>query len=283
MRIQEDAGELGEHWAAGHVACLLNGAVLPHNGEVLPSFSSVPKVLRMALGRSLRSLVDRWIDSGRSPDGVDKAHSRSVYWLPAGGAEPLCNVLEAWNRRHAPDVVVLPSGERDVRMGKPKRDPKDPENWDWASLMSMTYDPLPSSEREAAEIAIYWLQKLLESPDSYRIARCDNPDCRAYYLRARVRKSEITRGTYCRDCANVGAIARVNAGRAQRRRELVSRAADVWNQFKPTANHRQRSDWVAAQMKKHVRTAAERIQGKWVTRNQAEIEAEVERRKNAES
>jgi hypothetical protein len=43
--------------------------------------------------------------------------------------------------------------------------------------------------------ALHWLDGLLNSPDSYRTARCSNTECRfPYYVRKRVRKAEIKRG-----------------------------------------------------------------------------------------
>jgi hypothetical protein len=267
---------LEKDWTPGEVVGMLNGDVLRRrDGTVLPGYSSLPEGLRNALTRSLRSLVDRWIDSGRGADGVDAPLSRTVYWLPGGDTLPLCDVLLAWNRRHAEQLHIQPSGQRAISLGKPKAEsPKK----SWVERLSeFFYDPQPENEYEASEIAIYWLQELLESPGSKRIARCDNPGCRQpYYLRERVR-TKITRGTYCNRCASAGSIARVKANRERRRRELVESAADTWDAFRPSRRYPRKSDWVALKVTERTSWA---IKGKWVTQNQKAIEAEVERRKH---
>jgi hypothetical protein len=275
MKVYDHSGVFGKDWTGGHVVCLLNDVSLPAFGGVLPSFSSVPKRLRAALTRSLRSLVDQWIDSGRGADGVDAPRTRSVYWLPASAAKPLCDVLLGWQRRHAAEMDVLPGGERVITMGKPKRSPAadDP--------LGLAYDPLPESEWEAGEIAIYWLQELLESPDSCRIGRCDNPECRRYYLRQRTIE-KISRGTYCQRCTAAGSKRRVEAIRDEHKQQLVNLAAGVWERFKASRRFPRKSAWVAARMNRLLPLDM-RVHsgGKWVTQNRKAIEAEVERRKHA--
>ncbi len=278
MKIYEHRlNPFGSRVPGGHVVCLANGIVMPIDDEPLPGFERVPLYLRAELAWELRSLLDRWIDSGRDYVNNDEPLKRDVYWQSAEGLEPLANVLWAWNLRHAPDIAFQRSGERGITMGKPKRKKDSP--FELASFLFGDNEPLPETEHEAHEIAIYWLQELLESSDRYRIARCDNPECRRrYYMRERIRKGLIKNGTYCRNCMNAGSSARVKASLERRKQKIIECAASVWNAFKPSHQYSKKSEWVAVQVNRRLHLDRP-IKSKWITQNQKAIEAEIERRK----
>src|SRR5579872_5357830 len=94
---------------------------------------------------------------------------------------------------------------------------------------------------------------------------------RQYYVRARLRKADIKRGTHCRDCAGVGSAERTRASRAASKRKLIEHAATLWSEWKPERRYGSRSKWVAYKMKAG-------FTGRWVSQHRVEIEAEVERR-----
>jgi hypothetical protein len=264
VRVYDNATALGSASVVAQVVRLLNGDwPWGFTSEWMRQLTPTRrKRLHMAFTDSLRRLVNQWIDSGKDPERrKETPRRRNVCGLPTGYTTPLSDALLTWYRRNAPEIDILPSGQTSIIMHCPTGEP---------------------SGRYAQESAVYWLKELLNSPpDCYRLARCDNPKCQAaYYLRKRVREVEVTQGTYCRSCSGVGSIARMKASRDQRKQHLVNLAADVWEGFRPTANHPKRSDWVAAQMNKDLELD-KRKQGKWVTQNQRAIEVELERRKHA--
>lgn len=260
MRIL-DPGSLPPRAAIAETLRLLNGSGASHLSWLGFSRAAeyTPQELQrgnLAFVKSVRALTDQWIDSGKDA-GIEAPLSRSVYKLPPGYSEPLHEVLKAWLDRNPPEYDVLRTGEIAVFSKGPQLDR-------YASL-----------ELYARDCAIYWLNKeLLERPAAHRIARCNNPACGRYYVRTRLRKVEIKRGTYCGKCPGAGSAERTRASRAARKRKLIERAASFWNTWKPTRRFGSRSKWVAKQMKAG-------LTGRWVSQNRAEIEAQVERRARA--
>jgi hypothetical protein len=142
-------------------------------------------------------------------------------------------MLGAWVDRHKPSVGVMGTGELAV--------------WDPPTPSLRDVEPSLFGK----EYAMYWLFKLLNSPVAALLARCENRKCGNYYLRRRVRKSPIKRGTYCGRCTGVGSTARTKASRERRKQTLINLAAGVWpDEWKPTREYRKLSDWVAAEMRK---------------------------------
>jgi hypothetical protein len=142
-------------------------------------------------------------------------------------------MLGAWVDRHKPSVGVMGTGELAV--------------WDPPTPSLRDVEPSLFGK----EYAMYWLFKLLNSPVAALLARCENRKCGNYYLRRRVRKSPIKRGTCCGRCTGVGSTARTKASRERRKQTLINLAAGVWpDEWKPTREYRKLSDWVAAEMRK---------------------------------
>lgn len=259
-------------WTPGHIVRLLN--------KNLPVDKFVGDDPQSKLTWLLRVFVDQWIDSGRNVDGVDEPRSRNVYWRGLGHVGltgNLGNVLADWNYEHLDGIRILPNGKRTVGMAGSQSGRARTLEEAYAEHKAF-YDPQPENEHEAREIAIYWLQELLESPSSYRIARCDNTECGRYYLRRRAPRGTIKRGTYCERCATVASSVRVGTSRKQRKQKIIECAAGVWEAFKPSRRNPRKpdSDWVAIRVNQKSQTI---ITGKWVTQNRKAIEAEVERRK----
>jgi hypothetical protein len=139
------------------------------------------------------------------------------------------------------------------------------------------------------KVAMYWFAKLLDSPFSRLLARCD--DCGTYFAYERAPRTDIKGGTHCRNCKGCGSAKRMNRTRDKRNDSLVRFAAEFYGQFKP--NSRQpRTKWIAERVNRRtesVRAKAGKegmshypaITGRWVTQHLTEIEEEVERRKHA--
>jgi hypothetical protein len=213
---------------------------------------------------TLRSLTDQWIDSGkdrRAGTLVDAPHSRNILGRSPRFPEPIFQKLVTFWERNRPQVIVGIDG-RSTLNPEPKRylNPKD---------LSL----------ESRERAIYYFQRLLDSPMRESLSRCDW--CGAYFVRARAPKKDtpIFRGTFCPNCKGKGSLKRMNATRENRTHKMVELAAELWPKWKPTRQHGKRSKWIAEKMNKTLSHRGEKITGKWITQHQQEIEAETERRK----
>ena len=230
-----------------------------------------PEQLRRAdevFMKQFRALVEQWIESGKDSNGIEQPLTRNVRNVPSGYAEPLFGVLLAWLGRHTPKPVLMNSGKIAISLCSPSISELD-ENGRVRHL-----DP----EHYAKECAIFHLKELLDLAGAHRLARCNNPKCGRYYLRRRLRKAEIKRGTYCGECSGAGSVARTRVSREGRAQKLVNLAVQVWDQWKPTHRYGKKSDWVAKQINKRSDAA---ITGKWVSQNRTAIEIEQERRKHA--
>jgi hypothetical protein len=215
--------------------------------------------------RTLRRLVDQWIDSGKSgPDRItDSPQDRDMHQVPPGYERPLFAIRADWLGRNPPRWMLNRNGLVDVSNHPPPFDPLD----------------LDAGARDQAG---YYLEVLLDSPARERLSRCD--DCRSYFVRARApkRNTPIYHGTFCQDCKGKGGARRTIASREQRHQEKIGWAAAYWPKWKQARHHPRQSEWIAKQVnRKLVGHNHDPITGKWVTQNKKEIENEVERRKHA--
>ena len=215
---------------------------------------------------SFRALVSQWIDSGIK-DGIESPLARDVRAVPSGYREPLFDVLYRWMNRNMPLPTLMNSGSIAILAQQPKYYTADERG------LVKHLDP----EGYAEECAIYHFQELLDTPGAHRVARCANPECRRLYLRKRLRKKEIKRGTFCADCTGEGSQARTRATREKRKRLLIAIAAEYWNEWKDAPTRSQRSSWIATRVNRRIRTQVrfQPITGRWVTQNRVGIEKEV--------
>lgn len=204
---------------------------------------------------TLRAFVDQWIESGISEDGTETPSSRYVRGLPKGYSESLFDILHDWLGRNMPKTVLMTEG----RFGIVDQQPQ------LRGLELETY---------ARETAIFYLKELLECPAPHRLGRCKNPACRTYFVRKREYKGVIKRGTYCGNCELMGAAERTRQSRQRRKEQQLDAAAKAWPLWKRSNRHRNRAEWIAAQVNKQVGSAA-RIQAKWVTQNREAILARL--------
>ena len=161
-------------------------------------------------------------------------------------------------------------------------------------IFGFTIEDLNSSYRFVLhhfgiKVAMYWFARLLDSPFSRLLARCD--DCGTYFAYDRAPRTNIKGGTHCTNCKARGSAKRMKSTRDKRMVEMVVFAAEVYGQFKP--NSRQPlNKWIAERVNRRtesIRVKAGKkkqshypvITGRWVTEHLNQIEAEVARRKNA--
>lgn len=206
-----------------------------------------------SFSRQLREeMVDKWIDSGRTGEAENP-------WERV--APPL---LGAFGVRNPPVLSVDAEGP-------------------YLMLMPHTRNEGKSLAAAVIDGAMAMCLQLLDSPTCRRLFRCDG--CSVYFMRTRAPKKDtpIYHGSYCANCKRKGKdrIRRTEDSRAERTGQMIGLAADVWPQWKQDRRHGERTEWVAQQVNKRRKSNRGRIAKNWVTRHQAEIEAEVERRKHA--
>ncbi|HVW08798.1 MAG TPA: hypothetical protein VHC90_09455 [Bryobacteraceae bacterium] len=235
----------------------------------------------------LRWIVDQWIESGKDEYGNESPDRRDLSkcgfpvrpgtteFTPTLAMLAGANLLDAishWLKRVRPRVKLGPRGEIEIEL---------PE----ATLSLLRNgNASPNLQRYAIDAAISQFVEFVNTPGSDRLARCHNPDCGRYYLRLRSRKKAIKRGTFCSACLNAGAAARTKINRSIQRDVRIRLAADVWPAKRNmTQWDRRQADSIATKMNKKRTSSDAPVTGKWVSQNRPEIEAEVERRKNAKS
>lgn len=260
----------------GHIVTLLNGG--KHWGWLShpeTAANYLPEQIELAdafFTKSFRMLVDQWIDSAKDSEGIETPLNRNVVTVPPGYTQPLFDVLLAWlNRGNWPEWGLMRDGKIAISVQPPKEWTKDELG------LARFRDP----EEYADDCAIFHFKELLDTPGAHRVGRCKNAECRKpYYVRRRLRKAEIKRGTYCDKCVGASSVERTRISREAHKQKLVSLAADSWDEWKPARRVGKQSDWVAKQVNKKL-PLSKHVEGKWVSQNREAIETEVKRRKHA--
>jgi hypothetical protein len=191
--------------------------------------------------------------------------------VPPGYREPLFDILSRWLNRNMPSPALMNTGRIAIWAQAPNYQTTDERG------LVKNRDP----EEYAEECAIYHLKELLDTPGAHRLARCANPECLRLYLRKRLRKKEIKRGTFCADCAGKGSQVRTRATREARRQMLIVLASDYWDEWEAGRKRLARSRWIALKVNRRtgIKGAYPPITGKWVSQNCEAIERESERRR----
>lgn len=197
---------------------------------------------------TLRNLVEQWLSSGKSDEG-ECPRERNV---------PI-QMLRDFVRRNPPYLgLEAPNGQLTLDL--------DP--------LSFTKSPLAI----ARDAATFLFLKLMDSAGRARLSRCDA--CERYFVRARMPKRDIPiyHGSFCSKCKGKAAMRRTSVSRNHRKKQMVELAANCWLRWGSTRVISKRSEWVASRINEKLPHWANPITGKWVTQNQAAIEAEATRR-----
>ena len=245
------------------------------------------------LNELLRSLVDSWIDSAKSPDDESpwerivpaKLVLQDYIWRNPPVLIFGEGASRAWLPDEVPSLLMWPHNFiEEGKKGAFAEEGETPilrvfrEHAITRSLDKQLVRTLLSLAFDAA--AALFLQ-LLDSPARTRLFRCDG--CQKYFMRTRTPKKDtpIFRGSYCAECKGKGAARRTTASRNNRTEEMIGWAADVWEQWRQDRRHGEREDWVARKINAWLPASRNPIARNWVTRNRTRIEVEVERRNHA--
>jgi hypothetical protein len=203
------------------------------------------------LHRSLRHLVDGWIDSGRN-----ELEDRP--WMRTIDPEP----LQEYINRNPPRLEVGSTGP--FLVVEPQR------SYEEGGLVIA-----------AKDVATAMFIQLLDSPERTQLSRCDG--CSRHFLRTRAPKSTpIYHGTWCMKCK---AKRRNSVRHTERRRRdetdrMVGWAAEASLRWTPRC-HEERKAWILKKLNEQL--VAHRLdlrKMKWVTQHMQKIEAEAARRKH---
>jgi hypothetical protein len=201
----------------------------------------------------LHDLLDAFIQTGIDRDGIETPSNRRVRASVDGPPIPIFDVLYDWFVRNKPMPALCNDGTIAILAGQPRVNGI-------------------SHEQYARDMAIYYFQELLASPLWSRVGKCANPGCGRYFLRQRLRKAPIKRGTYCGACKLVGAAERTRQSRSKRKVAMLQTAAQAWNASSNRRLLRNRAAWVAAQVNKKY-GKVQFVHPKWVNQNLGQIEA----------
>lgn len=219
----------------------------------------------------MQGLADQWIDSGKneSDRAIDTPSERNVEDIPKGYTSSMAQ----WMRS---EFLNLHPRWHEMRRDGTIGFADYPPNLESVCSDGNTSDK--SLKNFGRETAHYWFLRLLNSPYSRHIARCDN--CRSFFAYQRARKRTARNGVFCPECKGASSVERTQSTRERRTKEKVNLAATIWSQWKPKSSYGPRSKWIAAEVRKQ---SNQKIifTGSWVTRHETEIVAEVERRNHA--
>ena len=289
-------------------------------GETFKKICNDPlslKIARDSMIATMRYLADLWIDSGKSGDGenrVDNPSRRNVEYLAPTGKPRIVLKCDYFPAKNDPSKMSLTrfigwAGSSFSEglsiaalfyqlIGNEARWPEIHKDGTQTlkelvfgfSAQDASLDYRDLLHQFGMKVAMYWFARLLDSPFSRLLARCD--DCGTYFAYERAPRIDIKVGTHCANCKSQGSARRMRSTRERRTTELVGFAADVWEQWKPDSRHGPRSQWIADRVNRRTAKIEAKsgkkseslfsvITGRWVTQHHTEIEAEVERRKNA--
>jgi hypothetical protein len=233
------------------------------------------QITRFLFLKSLRLLVDSWIDSCKTAE-YERPWERIV-------TTSVESHLMAYVQRNPPALDFTSEGPfllvAPCVWERPKQLPAFARTKEF-------FHGLGEENRERAsqnfpfafDVALALFLQLLDSPERTRLFRCDG--CGVYFMRTRSPKKDppIYHGSWCAKCKNKGGAERTKNSRERRTAELVGWAADAWEQWKDDRKHGPRMEWILNRVNDRLGNYQNHIARNWVTRHKGEIEAEVERR-----
>jgi hypothetical protein len=211
----------------------------------------------------LRAYVDGFLQTGIDSSGIETPSSRRV--RASADEAPIMTVsaderavvifdeiYESW-RRNQPRPLLNGDGTMAISVNRPRWENQDPKQF-------------------ARDTATYYFQELLSSPLCHRISKCSNPTCKRYFLRRRIRKTGIKRGSYCGSCKLIAGAQRTRASRQRLKQEMLQVAVKAWQEWDKHARRADRAVWVANRVNAAF-GKARFIHPKWVTQNRTLIES----------
>ncbi len=215
---------------------------------------------------AMREMADMWIDSGKSTTDrdVDTPADRNVEdHLPGRNCSLFLMIQNSLLLRYARYTGMRRDGSLQIQDAYPKFE-VGRLNGLWALDEVM--------KAHGAKWAAFHFARLLNSPDSRSISRCDH--CNSYFAYQRARLRTVTRGVSCPGCEGKASVKRTEISRTKR----LDTAAKAWIEFESTRKGQVPLEWIAEQVNKSHGTAFGR---RWVSQNLIKIQERMEALRNA--
>jgi hypothetical protein len=222
----------------------------------------------------MRQLADLWIDSGKSgpDDTFDNPATRNVEYAPGDGVGPIRGIFYNLIGNLVRYPAIRLDGTQDTReiaFGMTA------EDFGWRSGKE-------AAEQFGSKVAMYWFARLLDSPFSRHLARCD--ECRAYFGYERAPKTAIKSGVYCDKCKAQGSARRMRSGRETLQLEMIEAAASASAEWEYSRTNPDKRNWIARSVNKRLgKRLKVPITRKWVSQNLDRIDAAILRRNDAKN
>ena len=215
----------------------------------------------------MRQLANLWIDSGKNGDGdADTPSERNVEYRPNDQSPSISDyfyVLEATEARYP---IIRRNGTQDTKR----------LSFGIDLSHSMMFGLESAARRLGEKVAMHYFARLLDSPYSRNLARCDS--CRSYFAYERAPVRTIKRGVRCPNCKAKGSAVSKKAVRHQKQSAMVNAAAEVWDKWTKPNRNPDKHEWVKHQVNKACGTS---IQRKWVVQHEIAISQRMEELQDA--
>ena len=212
---------------------------------------------------AMREMADMWIDSGKSrmnPE-ADTPADRNVEDLLPGRQYSLAQLIyRALLRNHPFYKEMHRDGSTKIVERFPKFQPS--EFWGLDEAL----------KAHGAAWAAFYFSRLLDSPDSHSLSRCDH--CKSYFAYERARLRMVKHGVFCPKCTAKASVKRTEASRNAR----FDTAARAWIEYEAKSHRMSQREWVAGEVNKCHGTA---FGVRWVSQNLCKILKRVEALRNA--
>lgn len=210
---------------------------------------------------TMREMADMWIDSGKSRTDrdVDTPADRNVEDVLPGRDYSLFQRIDRSLLRSYPRYTEMRrDGSLQIKDAYPHFDVDRLDGfWGLDEVM----------KAHGAKWAAFYFSRLLNSPDSRSISRCDY--CKAYFAYQRARLRTVTHGVFCPACEGQGSMKRTQSSR-DKRFDAAARAVIEWESKHKGAVP---PEWIAEQVNKSHGTAFGR---RWVSQNLIKIQERME-------
>lgn len=240
----------------------------PETELLIERLNGDPSLLRYAIDgmiSAMRKMADMWIDSGKSrtDSDVDTPAERNVEdVLPGREVSLALLIYRSLLRDHPVYMEMRRDGSHAIKEIYPRFDPQS--HWKLEDALNA----------HGAKWAAFYFSRLLDSPFSHHISRCDR--CKAYFAYQRARLRTVKHGVFCPACEGKGSMKRTEISRTKR----FDTAAKEWIKWESRRKSPVAPEWVAEQVNKAHGTAFGR---RWVSQNLTEIQKRVEALRNAKS
>jgi hypothetical protein len=214
---------------------------------------------------AMRVMADMWIDSGksRSDRDVDTPADRNVEDVLPGRDFSLFFMIDrALFRTHPRYTEMKRDGTQQIKDTFPR--------FEADSLQWRIEEAL---QDHGKKWAAFHFSRLLNSPDSRYISRCDH--CESYFAYQRARLRTVTHGVSCPACDGKASMARTESSRAKRL-DSAARSIVEWESRRKGPVQ---LEWVANQVNKAHGTSFGR---RWVSQNFTRIQERMEALRDGE-